>query len=187
MEYGVAGIPDFKGRGANAGLFSRFVLGELIPLIQSKFGNEYRVKAYAGFSLGGLMALDIAWKHPGLVDKVGIFSGSLWWRSVDQDEEEYDDDKHRIMHQQIRLGEYVPGLKFFFQCGNMDETKDRNHNGIIDSIDDTRDLINELVSKGYHPESDIFYLEMPDGKHDVPTWGRAMPVFLRWAFGNLDV
>jgi hypothetical protein len=69
----------------------------------------------------------------------------------------------------------------------MDETKDRNQNGIIDSIDDTRDLINELVSKGYNPESDIYYLEMPDGKHDVPTWGRAMPVFLRWAFGNLDV
>ena len=36
---------------------------------------------------------------------------------------------------------YFPGLKFFFQCGNMDETMDRNKNGIIDSIDDTLDLI----------------------------------------------
>ena len=27
-----------------------------------------------------------------------------------------------------------------------------------------------------------FYLELKDGKHDIPTWGRAMPVFLKWAF-----
>lgn len=184
MEYGVAGQPDFKGRGANAGLFSRFVTGELFELIRQKFGDGFSNIGYAGFSLGGLMALDIAWKHPGLFNKVGVFSGSLWWRAVDQTEDEYDDDKHRIMHQQIRNGEYIPGLKFFFQCGNMDETKDRNENGIIDSIDDTRDLIQELVEKGYDPDNDIFYHEMPDGKHDVATWGRAMPVFLRWAFGK---
>ena len=29
-------------------------------------------------------------------------------------------------------------MKFFFECGTEDETEDRNGNGIIDSIDDTR-------------------------------------------------
>jgi hypothetical protein len=28
------------------------------------------------------------------------------------------------------------------------------------------------------------YLELQDGHHDVPTWGRALPVFLKWAFGK---
>ena len=60
-----------------------------------------REKAFAGFSLGGLMALDIVWKHPNQFSKAGIFSGSLWWRSIDQTEEEYDDDKHRIMQQPV--------------------------------------------------------------------------------------
>ena len=113
---------------------------------------------------------------------MGVFSGSLWWRSIDQIDEKYDDDKHRIMHQEIRNGQYAPWLKFFFQCGNMDEVKDRNNNGIIDSIDDTLDLIKELEAKGYNKETDIHYLEMKDGLHDVPTWARAFPDFLRWGF-----
>ncbi len=186
-EYGVAGQPDYLGRGGKAGLHTSFVLEELIPFIHKSYAIEsFREKAFAGFSLGGLMALDIVWKHPDQFSQVGVFSGSLWWRHVDQTEEHYDDHKHRIMHQQIRYGKYQPGLKFFFQCGNMDETKDRNNNGIIDSIDDTLDLIKELELKGYDIKEDIYYLEMNDGRHDVPTWGRAMPVFLKWAFGAGD-
>jgi len=56
-------------------------------------------------------------------------------------------------------------------------------NGIIDSIDDTMGLIEELEKKGYDREKDIVYLEYEDGRHDVHTWGRAMPEFLRWAYG----
>ena len=62
-----------------------------------------------------------------------------------------------------------------------DEDKDRNKNGIIDSIDDTLDLIKELQAKGY-PDENITYLLLEEGKHDVETWGKAMPFFLRWAF-----
>ncbi len=185
MEYGVAGEPDYLGRGAKAGLYTLFIFEELIPFVRQKFAiNSFKEKAFAGFSLGGLMALDIVWKHPTEFNKVGVFSGSLWWRDIDQTEEVYDDDKNRIMHQQIRKGTYAPWLKFFFQCGNMDETKDRNNNGIIDSIDDTLDLINELEAKGYDKENDIQYLEMKDGLHDVPTWARAFPAFLKWGWGK---
>ena len=185
MEYGIASKPDFLGRGAKASLYTSFVFEELIPFIRQRFAiRSFNEKAFAGFSLGGLMALDIVWNHPEEFSKVGVFSGSLWWRSVDQSEEEYDDDKHRIMHQQIRNGDYAPWLKFFFQCGNMDETKDRNNNGIIDSIEDTLDIIKELEAKGYDIETNIHYLEMPDGRHDVPTWARAFPEFLKWGWGS---
>jgi enterochelin esterase-like enzyme len=184
-EYGIAGHPDYLGRGSKAGLYTSFIFEELLPYINKTYVLEsFKEKAFAGFSLGGLMALDIVWKHPDQFTRAGIFSGSLWWRSINQENENYDDDKHRIMQQQVRDGIYHPGLKFFFQCGNMDETKDRNNNGIIDSIDDTLDLIKELETKGYQREKDIFYLELPDGHHDVATWGRAMPVFLKWGWGR---
>jgi enterochelin esterase-like enzyme len=184
-EYGVAGHPDYLGRGDKAGLYTSFIRKELIPFIKQTYAlDSFREKAFAGFSLGGLMALDIVWAYPQEFTKAGIFSGSLWWRSIDQEKEEYDDYKHRIMHQRIKQGVYYPGLKFFFQCGNMDETMDRNNNGIIDSIDDTLDLIKELEAKGYSSEKDIHYLEMADGRHDIPTWGRAMPEFLKWGWAS---
>lgn len=185
MEYGTSQQLDYKDRGAKASLYTAFIFDELLPYIREKYGSySFKEKAYAGFSLGGLSALDIVWNRPGEFTKVGLFSPSLWWRSIDQTDEAYDDNKHRIMHQQIRKGKYAPWLKFFIQCGNMDETKDRNKNGIIDSIDDAQDLIKELVEKGYDPENDIYYHEMPDGHHDVYTWGRAMPEFLKWGWGS---
>jgi enterochelin esterase-like enzyme len=185
MEYGIAGHPNYKGQGAKASAYTSFIMDELIPYIKETFRiSSFREKAFAGFSLGGLSALDIVWNHPAEFSKAGVFSGSFWWRSVDQYEEEYDDDKHRIMQQQIRNGEFYPGLKFFFQCGNMDETKDRNQNGIIDSIEDTLDVIKELEVKGYVIGKDIYYMELKDGRHNVETWGRAIPVFLKWGWGN---
>jgi enterochelin esterase-like enzyme len=184
MEYGIASQVDYLGRGAHAGDYTSFIMEELLPYIKEKYALPlFKEKAFAGFSLGALSALDIVWNHSREFTKAGVFSGSLWWRMIDQTEKEYDDDKHRLMHQQIRKGEHHPGLKFFFQCGNMDETMDRNNNGIIDSIDDTLDLIRELVNKGYNNQKDIRYLEMTDGKHDIPTWARAMPEFLKWGWG----
>lgn len=185
MEYGTSLFPDYKKRGAKAALYTSFILEELLPSIQSRYENLTIVeKAFAGFSLGGLSALDIVWNYPDKFSLAAVFSGSLWWRSVDQHSPTYNDDLHRIMHQQIRNGSYHPGLKFFFQCGNLDETKDRNKNGIIDSIDDTLDLVRELERKGYYSGKDIKYLELEDGRHDVFTWGRALPYFLKWAWGH---
>ena len=185
MEYGVIAYPDYLGRGALAQNHADFVLQELLPFIQTTYRiQQFAEIVYAGFSLGGLSALDTAWNYPAIFRKAGVFSGSLWWRSIDQDDRAYDDNQHRIMQQVIRHSTARAGMKFFFQSGNMDETNDRNQNGIIDSIDDTLDLIAELEKKGYHRQKDIYYLEMPDGRHDIATWGRALKPFLKWAFGN---
>ena len=183
MEYGIAAEPDLKGRGTKAALYTKFIFEELLPFIRKKYYvQSFKEKSFAGFSLGGLSALDIAWNHAEELSKVGVFSGSLWWRSKGYDEG-YEESTDRIMHQQIKNGNYYPWLKFFFECGAADESKDRNNNGVIDSIDDTLDLIAELKKKGYR-DDDIKYLELADGKHDVPTWGRAFPEFLKWGWGK---
>ena len=184
-EYGVAGVPDYKGRGAKASLYTRFVFEELLPFIRAHYEvYSFVEKAFCGFSLGGLSALDIVWKHPSEFSRVGVFSGSLWWRSVCQNDPEFDESRHRIMHQVIQQGEYAPWLKFFFATGTLDETADRNNNGIIDSIDDTLALIADLEAKGYDPHKDIDYLELSDGRHDVATWARTFPEFLIWGWGK---
>ena len=81
-------------------------------------------------------------------------------------------------------GKYIPDLKFWFQAGTNDEKSDRNGNGVIDSIDDTLDLIVELTKKGYRPFHDIDYVETQEGEHNHNTWKKVMPEFLKWAFGR---
>ena len=183
-EYGTANILDYKGRGAKAGLYTRFVMEELLPYLRKTYHIiSFKDKAFAGFSLGGLCAMDIVWNHATEFTKVGVFSGSLWWRDKDQADEDFDEDKDRIMQRQVREGNYAPWLKFFFETGTQDETADRNNNGIIDSIDDTQSMIQELERKGYDAETAIKYLELKDGRHDVPTWAKAFPQFLEWGWG----
>jgi enterochelin esterase-like enzyme len=184
-EYGTAKFLDYKGRGNKAALYQKFIFEELLPFISSNYTTvSFEEKSFCGFSMGGLSALDIVWNNPGKFKNVGVFSGSLWWRMVSQDDPSFDEESDRIMQHQIRNGAYYPWLKFFFETGTRDETADRNNNGIIDSIDDTLSLIEELIKKGYDAEKDICYLELKDGKHDVATWGRSFPEFLRWGWGS---
>jgi predicted alpha/beta superfamily hydrolase len=182
-EYGIAYSADYKGRGDKAGLYNKFIFDELLPFIRKKYQiPSFKEKAFAGFSLGALTALDIVWNHASEFTKAGVFSGSLWWRRKSYDEG-YDDETDRLMHLQIRTGIFYPWLKFFIQCGALDESEDRNKNGIIDSIDDALDFIIELKAKGYTNEH-IKYMLITDGKHDIATWLKAFPAFLQWGWGT---
>lgn len=183
QEYGTAHRPDYQQRGTQAGAYAQFVTLELIPALRQRYhlSEEVLDAAIAGFSLGGLSALDIAWQYPQVFTKVGIFSGSLWWRSKAFRPE--DPDADRIAHEMIAQGPYRVDMKFWLQTGTRDETDDRNNNGVIDSIDDTLDLITELREVGYREGTDIRYLEVVDGEHNPQTWSRAMPDFLQWVFG----
>jgi len=183
-EYGTARCADYMGRGAKAGAYTRFIFEELLPFIHATYAlSSFKTKSFAGFSLGGLSALDIVWNHPQEFSRVGVFSGSLWWRTRGL-EDGYNEDTDRIMHMQVKEGGFYPWLKFFFETGALDETMDRNHNGIIDAIDDTLGLMDDLISKGYDPHTDIQYLELQEGHHDIATWAKAMPVFLKWGWGK---
>ena len=183
QEYGMAKFPDYLGRGSKADIYTRFILEELIPFVQQSYHIPFfRNEAFAGFSLGGLMALDIVWNHPQIFSKTGVFSGSLWWRRKAY-EDGYTDEADRLMHNQVRDTESSPSLKFFFQTGTEDEKSDRNNNGIIDSIDDTQDLIKRLYARNYSEDA-VYYHEIQGGKHDVETWAKALPVFLKWGWGK---
>jgi enterochelin esterase-like enzyme len=187
LEYGTAHRADFMGRGNRAALYRNFIVQELLPFTHQTFHiQEFRDAGFAGFSLGGLSALDLVWNQPHLFQKVGVFSGALWWRTKALDEG-YIEDRDRIMHTQVQQGSFKGGLKFFFETGTQDETADRNQNGIIDSIDDTLSLVDLLCQKGYDRKRDIQYLELADGKHDVATWARAMPAFLKWGWGTMQL
>jgi len=179
MEYGTGTIKDYAGRGNRSVQHNNFVLKELLPFLQQAYraSKEDHNHTVAGFSLGGLAAIYLAWKHPNYFRCVGIFSGSLWWRSMAFNEQ-YP-DANLIIHQIIKTSTKRANLKLWFQAGTNDENSDRNGNGVIDAIDDTLSLIKILKELGYKGD-EVKYLEIQDGRHEPATWSVAIPDFLQW-------
>lgn len=180
-EYGTSERPDYQGRGDLARAHELFVTQELIPWLESRYslyeGPKYR--ATAGFSLGGLNAFDLAWRNPEHFGSVGVFSGALWWRS--KAFRKADPDADRIVHHYVEKANTAPAkFRAWLMAGTEDEKEDRNNNGIIDAIDDTVDLANLLKQKGIAAAAQLCYFEVPGGKHEPQTWGKAFPHFLTW-------
>src|SRR5699024_9410649 len=58
-EYGTAKVLDYQGLGTKAKTYQQFILEELLPFIYTQYGVEhFKQKSFAGFSLGGLSAID---------------------------------------------------------------------------------------------------------------------------------
>ncbi|WP_116125351.1 alpha/beta hydrolase [Lewinella sp. IMCC34183] len=181
-EYGTAGRRDHAGHGELAAAYTSFITEELLPWLESH-NNLYHSadrRSIAGFSLGGLSAFDIAWRHPKAFRTAGVFSGSLWYRG-----RAYDPklpDANRIVHDYVaRARRKSITNRFWFMAGTDDESADRNNNGVIDAIDDTLQLMALLQQKGLTPGDDMTYVEVAGGRHEPETWGEVVIEFLEWA------
>ncbi|WP_071885942.1 alpha/beta hydrolase-fold protein [Hymenobacter sedentarius] len=183
-EYGTAAHPDYDGRGDLAGVYSQFVLEEVLPFAQANYQASPNPAhaVMAGFSLGGLSAFDLVWHHPDAFARAGVFSGSFWWRQRAVGAGYTPSD--RIMHGLVRARRPHSSHRFWLQSGTLDEHNDRNQNGVIDSIEDCLDLIEELIKVGLDARQALRYVQVEGGHHHPDTWGRVMPDFLIWAFGQ---
>ena len=184
QEYGTAGHPDFNGRGSRAEAYTVFMLNELLPFAQVRYhaSPDPALAVMAGFSLGGLSAVDMVWHHPEAFARAGAFSGSFWWRQRAVGAGYTPAD--RIMHGLVRARRAHPSHRFWLQSGTLDERNDRNENGVIDTIEDCLDLMEELIRSGLDPQCALRYVQVEGGHHHPDTWGRVMPDFLCWAFGK---
>jgi enterochelin esterase-like enzyme len=184
-EYGVADYPDFLSRGDRAGFYDAFINDELYQYAKKNATvRKFKSVVIAGCSQGGLSAFDIAWNNAAKIDKVGVFSGSFWWRDKDDKATDYADDKNRIMMNKIRSSHKKPALKYWFYAGDKEETTDRDKDSITDVVDDTKDLIETIKNKNVCLPDDIRLVEDANGKHDYESWSRQLPAFLIWAFGK---
>lgn len=181
QDYGTAGIPNAQGLGARAPRYEQFLLTELMPAIEARYRTRRGPAAHAiaGWSLGGLSAFDLAWRHPDRFGAVGVFSGSFWWRTDDSSPE--TKQASRIMHRRVRETTGRPAVRMWFETGLNDEASDRDGNGVIDAIQDTEELLGELGRKGYRRGPDIVHLTV-EGGHNLATWKRLLPEFLTWVY-----
>jgi enterochelin esterase-like enzyme len=181
-EYGMAGQLDFAGRGRHAKALQDLLAGEVLPWLRETHhvATDAARTGIFGASLGGLCAFDAAWRRPQVFGLAGIFSGSLWWRAHDSSVEVQQ--ASRLAHRTVRDSATRPALRLWFQAGTRDETADRDGNGVIDAIQDTTELVDELVAKGFRRGDEVVYHEIEGGEHHESTWARVLPDFLRWAF-----
>ncbi|MEI6107049.1 MAG: alpha/beta hydrolase-fold protein [Opitutae bacterium] len=180
-EYGTAGALDYAERGRSARAFQELLAGVVLPSVRERYhvASEPVHTGVFGASMGGLCAFDSVWRRPQVFGLAGVFSGSLWWRA--DNSSVAAQQASRMAHRQVRLTAGKPPLRLWFEAGTRDETADRDGDGVIDAIQDTRELITELEGKGFVPGRDLAYHEIEGGEHHESTWARALPEFLRWA------
>ena len=185
QEYGVSGYPGYQNNGSSAKKYSDFITNELLPFIKKKSAiRKFNSITIAGCSLGALSAFDVAWDNADKIDKVGILSGAFWFSNKDTSDPTYPDDENRIIVNKIRSSRKRPHLKYWFYTGGSEETADRNKDGIINVVEDTKDLIDLIKKKNVCPPQDIVYIEEKDGEHDYDSWSKVFPQFLIWAVGR---
>jgi enterochelin esterase-like enzyme len=182
-EYGVSGKPDYLGRGSQAAFYDDFINSELYPYAKKQSGvRKFQSVAIVGCSLGGLSAFDIAWNHPDKISKVGVLSGSFWWRDLAAEDSNYSDEKNRIMYAKLKASRKKPGLQYWFYAGAAEEKEDRDKDSVIDVIDDTKDIMDLLKRKNVVSPDGMVYVQSPTGTHDYKSWRKVFPDFLVWAF-----
>lgn len=181
-EYGTGPIKDADGLGASAQAYLFFLFKEVIPAIEGKYRTlpGPQNTAFMGWSLGGLTAFYAAWQHPDVFGIVGVFSGSFWWRTnVDNLQSLL---ASRVAQKMVRDSTNRPALRMWFSAGTNEDPNDRDKNGVIDMVQDTTDLLDELNKKGYQSGVDYKYVQIEGGTHDQATWSSVLPDFLQWAF-----
>lgn len=190
--------------GANAQVYAQWLTQTLVPAIDARYRTVARAdgRAILGWSLGALSAFGIGWQYPELFGRVGAFSPSFWLSADGKDAGAVQ--ATRIVHALVDASAPMPRPKLFFGIGSNEETDDRDSDGIIDVLDDTRDLIEGWTSPDGKPHKGLRqfgYTANPDyarrhgrdaaalyllegGRHNQPSWARMLPVFLQWAYAQ---
>ena len=139
---------------ANRAKFDRFVTANLLPWMRSKLGPlpEPKNVVIVGFSVGGLNATYIAYRHPDVFGNVLAQSGAFWRGN------EGSNDPPEWLTNEFRSKPRLP-LRFYLEVGNG-ETRSAP-NGVV-FIEASRHLRDVLIAKGYV----VQYTEVPRNIHD---------------------
>jgi enterochelin esterase-like enzyme len=139
---------------ANRAKFDRFMTANLLPWLRAKLGSLPAPKnvVIAGFSVGGLTAAYVAYRHPDVFGNVLAQSGAFWRGN------EGADEPAEWLTNELRNKPRLP-LRFYIEVGS-EETR-RAPNGVI-FVEANRHLRDVLAMKRY-----LFrYSEVPRNIHD---------------------
>ncbi len=191
------------GRSAHA--FAEWLTGTLVPAIEARYHvrRHPEARGVLGWSLGGAAAFNLGWQYPEVFATVGAFSPSFWLSRNGRGDADAR-ARGRIAQGMVDGSQMRVGARFLFAVGDAEETDDRDGDGVIDVLDDARDLASGwqvpgdaapraggLRQLGYavnaddatrRTRADVAVHVVPGGIHHQSTWARMLPAFLTWAY-----
>ncbi len=155
--------------GGRGDLYARFLVEELKPFIDRTYRTrpEPEHTAIAGSSLGGLISLEIAIRHPETFGKVAALSPSLWWG----DEQILADVKARP--------EAVKGMKVWVDMGTREG---KGPGAPSPEIPRLRRLAEEMRRLGLATDRQLHVEEVEGGEHREADWAARFPRVLEFLF-----
>ena len=170
-EYTPVGATPAAGRSGDD--YERFVIEELKPFIDRTYRTrpERENTAVAGSSLGGLMSLEMAMRHPETFGKAGVVSPSLFWNNGQMIQE---------AGEHARRGD-LKGERFWIDIGTNEQPIPPGASA-SPAVQNARRLVAEFRTAGLTEGVNYTYVEVPGGEHNETWWARRMDRMLMFLF-----
>jgi predicted alpha/beta superfamily hydrolase len=146
--------------GGRADDYARMLVEELKPAIDARFRTlaDAENTAVGGSSLGGLVSLYLALKHPNVFRRAAVMSPSVWWadRDILKEVDAYDGPPPRLW---LDIGGREGG----------------------EALRDARALRDRILAKGWNEETFHFH-EDRRADHSERAWARRARIVLEFLF-----
>ena len=152
-------VKDVKHKGGGlAADYARFVIEELKPAIDARFRTlpDAENTGIGGSSLGGLVSLYLALKHPNVFRRVAVKSPSVWWSG------------RAILRNVLEFS--GPPPRMWLDIGGREGAE---------ALRDVRELRDRIADKGWR---DFQYYEDRRGDHSERAWARRIRPALEFLF-----
>jgi predicted alpha/beta superfamily hydrolase len=160
-EYTPTKPPNVRS-GGKADSYGRMLVEELKPFIDS----EYRTlkdpanTGLGGASLGGIVSLHLGLKYPMVFGKLAIMSPSVWW-------------DNKLIVRNVKGLKSKPALRIWLDIGTGEGPT---------AVDDTKELRDAFVKKGWVLNSDLIYFEAKGSRHNDESFAQRAKPMLKHLF-----
>lgn len=148
--------------GGGAEQYESILFDEVVPMIEGSYrtlgGPEHT--GMGGSSLGALLSLALALRHPDKVGRAAILSPSVWW-------------DREVIVRRVRALRARPAMRLWLSVGTAEGPE---------VVDAARRLRDALVQKGWTLDQDLRYVEYDGAGHAEQAWAEQMPDVLRFLY-----
>ena len=148
--------------GGGADTYGDWLSGTLKPFVDKTYRTQADAAhtAIGGSSLGGLLALHLALKHPEIWGKAAVLSPSVWWAD-------------KAILTTVKSLPQKPTVRLWVDIGTAEDD-----NG--EALSDAQQLRDALLQKGWTSGKDFTYTEFPGAKHNEAAWAARFGDVLRF-------